>query len=187
MKVSYISYLRLVRTHPEATLNQKIIPGDNVEIPPKWASFFEEKEVVEQSRTTDDPELVELGRQRVAARKEKSAAQWEQIKSIQNGDEEENKKSKKNDFVLPLDDVTKSVVDLKIEMKKAGKSKLEIKRAVEELKAELAPVAQSVEQEDDEDKKPRRGRQPKAEVQASSPEAQGRLVKDPVTGQFVRE
>lgn len=187
MKVSYMSYLSLVQAHPEAALNQKIVPGDNVEIPPKWAGFFNESQVVEQSRKDDDPELLELGRQRVQAKKERAALQNDQIKRIQNGDEEDTKKEKKNDFVLPLDEITKAAVDLKMELKAQGKSKIEIKNAVNELKAKMS--APQVQQQEEEEETPRRGRgrQAKAEVQAAPQQAQGRLVKDPVTGQFVRE
>lgn len=189
MKVTYMAYRRLCIANPEAVLNDKIVPGDDVEVSDKWAKFFEGGEVLKVESKEEDPELLERGRLRVEARKERQAAQQEEIRRRLNDDDDDKKddKSKKDEFVLPLDDMTKSLVDYKQDLKAKGFKRVEINRLVAERKAEMLAErgGQEAEQEEEEDKPAQRGRG----RQAAKPEAkaegeEGELVKDPVTGEF---
>lgn len=178
MKVTYTAYRKFCQKHPEAAYRGKIIPGDNVEVADKFADFFKKEEIVLEAGEPEDPKLAELGKQRIAVKKAKQAQIDERIRQIHVDDDEVKKEEKRDDFILPLEDNTKKLVEYKLKLQKRDDlTKLEKKKKLAEYKASL--------EEKLEEKKPKR--QKRTQKKKESKNEKGRLVKDPETGEFKRE
>ena len=135
VKVSYVSWINFLKTFPaKFQENRKIIPGDHVTIPgflwkdEEVVNFFKKEDIIEkkEDKVAEICKVCKLVISRCKCNKKKPVSLKDSIKTSQ----EEEKK----EVVLKVDNTTKTIVDTKMKLKKEGKNKDEIKKAVEKIK-----------------------------------------------------